>query len=143
MGNKKQFLFNQEIPERLQEISCSIERGYATHTVLSSISDVSRLLQHRNKLIRLEDKSDSGWQVVEEYEQDELASDSGDEKKICQAEFHAARKRRMRRRLPLENESTGLRRIFSARGYRFNASTTTTYNRPSSSSISWSKSRTF
>ncbi len=68
MGNKKQFLFHHEILEQLKEISRSIERGYATHTILSSISDISCLLRHRNKLIRLADKSDSGWQVVEENE---------------------------------------------------------------------------
>ncbi len=34
--NKKQFLFNQEIMERLQEISRSIERDYSTHTSVLS-----------------------------------------------------------------------------------------------------------
>ena len=42
-------------------------------------------LNTRNKLIRMADKSVAGWNIVDEYLTDELASDSDYEKRIRQA----------------------------------------------------------
>ena len=47
-------------------------------------------LNNRNKLIKLADRSEHGWKVVEEYETEELAEDSDDEKKIKSAIKSAA-----------------------------------------------------
>ena len=38
------------------------------------------LIRKRQKLIKLADKSDTGWFFVQEYEQDNLADNSEDEK---------------------------------------------------------------
>ena len=45
-------------------------------------------------MIKLADRSEAGWLVVEEYESDELAEDSEDDKKIRRAEDKAARKKK-------------------------------------------------
>ena len=48
----------------------------------------------RMKLIRLADRSEFGWDTVESYKSDDLASDSDDEKKLKRAEAEAAKKRK-------------------------------------------------
>ena len=47
----------------------------------SSIYEGKDILQHRQKLVKLADKSEVGWKLVDEYESHELADDSEDEKK--------------------------------------------------------------
>ncbi|XP_060606993.1 sodium-coupled monocarboxylate transporter 2-like [Ruditapes philippinarum] len=47
-------------------------------------------IERRNKLIKLADKSPSSWLTVHEYEQDDLASDDEDLKRIKKAEKAAA-----------------------------------------------------
>ena len=46
------------------------------------VSEGRRLIKRRQKLTKLADRSKDGWLVVQEYESDELASNSEDEKKI-------------------------------------------------------------
>ena len=50
------------------------------------------MIRLRQKSIRLADRSEFGWSVVTEYDADELAEDSDDEKKIEKAEKAAERK---------------------------------------------------
>ena len=46
-------------------------------------------------MIRLADRSAGGWITVQEYMPDELASDSDDSRKMCQAENRATKKRKL------------------------------------------------
>ena len=48
----------------------------------------------KQQLIKLADRSKDGWLVVQEYESDELASNSEDEKKIRKAKLSAEKKRK-------------------------------------------------
>ena len=51
-----------------------------------------QLIVDRQKLIKIADRSDLGWAVVEEYTADELAADSDNEKRLDKAERSAERK---------------------------------------------------
>ena len=59
-----------------------------------TIENIIQQIQKRQKLIKLADKSEAGWLVVEEYEQEELAEDSDDEKRIRKAQAQALKKRK-------------------------------------------------
>ena len=52
-----------------------------------------KLIERRQKLIKLADKSEAGWLAVDEYESDELAEDSADEKRIRKAQDKAVGKK--------------------------------------------------
>ena len=49
------------------------------------------------KLIKLADKSEFGWSTAIEYEQDDLASDYEDEKRVQKSERAAKRKLKVKR----------------------------------------------
>ena len=53
--------------------------------VNQELENVITLLKKRKKSTRFADKSPAGWSAVEEYESDELADDSEDEKKLRSA----------------------------------------------------------
>ena len=95
-GNKLQFEFNSSLLA-----SASLLEGNLTR-VNQELENVKTLLNKRDKAIRFADKSPAGWTAVEEYESDELADDSEDEKKLRSAERRALSKLRERK----QNRST-------------------------------------
>ena len=84
-GNKIQFRFNEEIVADLAKV-----QKHCTSSVANSlVTDISDKLKSRNKLIRIADTSAGDWATVREYEQNEIADNSDDEKRIRQAENRA------------------------------------------------------
>ena len=75
-----------------------------------------QLIDERQKLIKIADRSESGWLTAQEYETDEIADDSDDEKRIARAERQAERLKKKR------SQSVGRRgrggRFFRAQQYR-------------------------
>ena len=58
------------------------------------ITEAKTLLKTRQKLIKIADRNKNGWKVVEDYESDDLASNSEVERKLKQAKEAASRKRK-------------------------------------------------
>ncbi|CAC5389809.1 unnamed protein product [Mytilus coruscus] len=88
-GNQIQFNFNCEIMADLVKLQKRIPDEDAA--CLKLVSGAILKVKKCNKLIRIADKSTTGWKTVREYESDDLASDSEDEKRIRSAESRAIR----------------------------------------------------
>ena len=94
-GNKKQFQFNSDLAEKVKSASVALGKR-KLDLVKTHLEELDSDIKKRNKLIRLADKSAAGWDLVNEYLSDELASGSEDEKRIRRAEQRALRKRSQR-----------------------------------------------
>ena len=67
-GNLKQFLFNAEILDEVKSITEDLHTQ-DTASANKSAKRTIRLIERRQKLIKLADKSEAGWLAVDEYEE--------------------------------------------------------------------------
>ena len=91
-GNKVQFLLNTEFLEDLTQAIWAIDNSktdYARETITEVIDKIKR----RNKLVKIADSSEGGWETVRQYESNPVASNSDDESKLNKADSRAIRKR--------------------------------------------------
>ena len=95
-GNKDQFLFNAELQEHI-EISSGLLKQADISGALEKLDTAQRSIHNRQKKIKLADKSEAGWLAVKEYEAEDLASNSEDEKRIKKAQASALRKKSKQR----------------------------------------------
>ena len=93
-GNKKQFTFNEAINDSIQSAVAMLEKVKPTTAqetaALKSAKEQLKLdtkaIVECQKLIRLADRLEHGWQLVEAYQQDKLADSNKDAKRIEKAE---------------------------------------------------------
>ena len=99
-GNQKQFELNAELDAIFESIETESESIEPNLSQIKKLSQEGRQrIRKRQKLIKIADKSRDGRQVVAEYESDELASGSEDEKRLKKAREAPSRKRRQKKQL--------------------------------------------
>ena len=94
-SNEKQYHFNEEVREKMATASAAISTMPSSTTVdkaKEALKEGEDLIAARQKVIRIADRSEYGWATVDEYEEDELADNSDDEKRLYRAEMRAGRK---------------------------------------------------
>ena len=90
-GNRKEFEVNLQLGNILTRIDDSTSSPADIHKL---VAEGKLIIRKSRKLIKIADKNRDGWPVVREYESDDLASDSEDEKKIRKAKAAAEKKRK-------------------------------------------------
>ena len=84
-GNKGQFHFNSALQGTLDE-TANFLAARGVEKAGEKVEELRNTLRHRQKNIKLADKSEAGWLAVKEYQTEELASDSEDEKRVKKAQ---------------------------------------------------------
>ncbi|XP_071504059.1 uncharacterized protein [Diadema antillarum] len=91
-GNKQQFEHTAKVANLIESALSSLEEVDPSSAV-QHLKQALTELHQRQKLIKIADRSPLGWLTVKEYVADELADDSGDEKRLRKAEKAAATKK--------------------------------------------------
>ncbi|XP_060568766.1 uncharacterized protein LOC132727344 [Ruditapes philippinarum] len=92
-GNKIQYTFNSQVSDLVGQATWAIQNNKLDYA-LDLLKETDEKVHQRNKLIRIADTSEGGWETVRQYEANPVASDSEDENKISKAENRALRKRK-------------------------------------------------
>ena len=93
-GHEQQFLFNEQIRERFESVDAALKQTPpAIEKARAAVQEGEKLIDARQKNIKIADRSEHGWATVAEYEEDELADNSDDEKRLFRAEARAGRKK--------------------------------------------------
>ena len=87
-GNKRRFLANEEILEKIEDGIDALEEK-DLQEAKEAMKTGRDLMLKQQKLIRIADREEHGWDVVKHYESDYLASDSDDEKNLKRARREA------------------------------------------------------
>jgi hypothetical protein len=84
-GHEVQYEFNNEVLEAIEAIQDGLARQRTTKAK-KLLEELAKKVSHRNKLIKIADRSKFGWLTVAEYQKDQLAEDSDDEKRLKTSE---------------------------------------------------------
>ena len=88
-GNEQQFSFNRKVVKTSGVALKALESGDIPRAKEELKKGIS-LINTRQKIIKLADKSEFGWATVQGYDSDELADNEADASKIKKAEKRAA-----------------------------------------------------
>ena len=92
-GHEKQFHFNDKVRDKLEKSDAAlVQQPPAVEKARAALQEGQKLIELRQKLIKIADRSEHGWATVAEYEEDELADNSDDEKRLFRAEARAGRR---------------------------------------------------
>ena len=106
-GNERQFKFNKTVDnhlditmEELQKVPKPTDdkAARALANMEEELKKGRAKIADQQKKIKMADRSEFSWGVVEAYESDDLASNSADERRIEKAEKEAERKAEKRKR---------------------------------------------
>ena len=90
-GHKKQFRHNEEVRLNPSEAHSALdEQPVAVEKAKQLLEEGEKLINERQKHIKIVDRSDNGWATVE-YVEDELA-DNEDDKRLLRADARAGKK---------------------------------------------------
>lgn len=112
--NEDHFKHSKEIEKIMDRISSNLE-DKDLKKAQENVEAGKKLLRKRQKLIKIADREDDGWEVIRCYQSDALASDSDDEKRLNKS----------RRQAKLNKKEARSRRISTSRR-RFGTSHTST-----------------
>ena len=126
-GCLDQFQHNSEVLRTIEKAANAILKGDGD-AGLKSLSEGKKLINHRQKLVRLADREEKGWRFVKEYEKDKLADDSDDERAIARARRAANAKspRGSSRRPPYRQQN----RNFQNRNFQTYRNQSSSYYQP-------------
>ena len=93
VAHEKQYEFNKQVYNKMEQATAALEQATpAVQKAKDILKEGEKLIASRQKNIKIADRSEHGWVTVNEYEEDELADNSDDEKRLFRAENRAARK---------------------------------------------------
>ena len=75
-SNRKQFKLHSQIENILGQIQAANQQAGNNQQINSLVDEAKVLIHKRQKLMKIADRNKDGWQVVEEYESNDLASDT-------------------------------------------------------------------
>ena len=114
---KHQFDFNERVADVLDDALASIPSTSSDTSSEKLLQEGMKLIDERQKLIKMADRSEFGWGLITEYQADELADNSEDERRIHKAE-KAAEKRLIKKKKKMESQkATAQRRSSSRTGF--------------------------
>ena len=89
-GNECQYCFNEDVKNKFQAAAAVLDvTPPDVEKAKALLKEGEHLVDKRQKLIEIADRSEHGRSTVEEYVEDELAEDSDDEKRLFRAESKA------------------------------------------------------
>ena len=99
-GNEKQYIFNDNVKDQLLSTGKHLDGIEATTSAGQEALDKAKReleqglqsISARQKQIKVADRSEFGWATVDEYEQDVLAENEDDAKRLEKAEKAASLK---------------------------------------------------